>query len=731
MIVTDRNCIVSRKAIGLVMLMTGVLLAGRSSLSIAQQATPSKTEDKKSESTNSGASEVEPGEYNNWVTIGAGHFFTSGDDAQFMRRHQLRAGTFGGIEDFHWEQPIQKKGLFSIDGRGISDNHDYSLKLDLSHPDIGYVRGGYREFRTWYDGSGGFSPASNAWVTLYNEELHIDRSQTWIEGGLTLPDWPVFTVRYSYDVRNGMKDSTIWGDYSLSGNNANLRSIVPTFRDIDERRHTIDADVRHTVGNTSFGIGLRYERDDLDNSLNIARRPGDPTRTRTVTQTDDVDTDIFNAHGFVERRIHPKLLFTMGGSYTRLDTDIGGSRIYGPAAPGGPLNPQANDEGFRDLSGGSRVDQYVANLNLMLTPWENVAIVPALRIEHQDQVGKSLFTETRVTNAAAPVSLTDVLNNRERSFIDVTESLELRYTGFTNWSLYARGEWLEGQGSLKESEFDVVDEGVGPVQLQRDTDSERFVQKYTVGANWYPHRKANFGAQYYYRSRRNDYDHVIDSAVFNPPATNNLYPAFIREHKFNTHDVNVRMTLRPLMNLTLISRYDFQVTSYDMRGDINSFGIPLARIESAEATSHILSQSVSWNPLPRLYTQGSISYALQHTDTPASSLTGTASSLVQNAENDYWNASTLIGYALTEKSDLQTQYFYYRADNYNVSNASVGLPYGAGAEQHGVTLTLLNRLRKNLIWKIQYGYFTGHDETSGGHNDYIAHLVYSSVQYRF
>jgi hypothetical protein len=346
-------------------------------------------------------------------------------------------------------------------------------------------------------------------------------------------------------------------------------------------------------------------------------------------------------------------------------------------------------------------------------------------------VGEALFTETRVTNAASPVSLTDVLNNRERSFIDVTESFEVRYTGLTNWSLYARGEWLEGQGSLKETEFDVEDEGVGPVQLQRDTDSERFVQKYTVGANWYPHRKANFAAQYYYRSRRNDYDHNLDSTIYNPPATNNLYPAFIRKHEFNTHDVNFRMTLRPLANLTLVSRYDFQLTSYHMRGDINSFGIALMEIQSAEATSHIFNQSLSWTPLPPLYLQGSISYAIEHTDSPASSLTGAAANLVQNAENDYWNASALVGYALTRKSDLQAQYYYYRADNYDTSNASVGLPYGAGAEQHGVTLTLLNRLRKNLLWKIQYGFFTGHDQTSGGRNDYHAHLVYSSWQYLF
>ena len=66
------------------------------------------------------------------------------------------AGAFGGVEDFHYEEDIGKKGIFKVDGRGIFDNHDYSLKFDVEHPDIGYIRGGYREFRSYYDGSGGF-----------------------------------------------------------------------------------------------------------------------------------------------------------------------------------------------------------------------------------------------------------------------------------------------------------------------------------------------------------------------------------------------------------------------------------------------------------------------------------------------------------------------------------------------------------------------------------------------
>lgn len=687
------------------------------------------------------AAQPEPGEYNNSITFGIGDFFVSGDKAQFMRQQQLPSGTFGGLEELHLEQELGKRGLLKIDGRAIFENNDYLIKLDLSHPDKGFVRAGYQEFRTWYDGSGGFSSRSNAWITLYDEELHIDRGDAWIEAGLTLPDWPVFTVRYDYLFREGQKDSTIWGDYNLNAGFAGaavVRGIVPTFLDIDEKRHVIQGDAKHTLGKTDIGLGVRYEASDLDNSRNIRRRPGDATVTRTVTQNDTVDSDLFNVRGSSETRFNEKLLFTMGGAFTRLDTDIGGSRIYGPTY-GSPLNPtyanrQARDEGFYDLAGGSRSDQYVANLNLMYTPWKHFAVVPALRVEHQERNGVADFTEINIvgTNLVSE----PLINTQVRRFTEVTEGLEARYTGFKNWSLYARGEWVEGQGELKERETENDD--VGLVDLERDTDSKRLVQKYSIGANWYPHRKVSLGSQYYYKDRRNDYDHNVDSAAYtvSPTGTNisNFYPAFIRRHEFDTHDVNFRVTWRLLPSLTLVSRYDFQLSTFDTLG--GTFGntttnvVRLKEVESAEAVTHIFGESISWNPLARLYLQGNISYVLDETETPASELTGAAANLVQNAENDYWNASLLIGYALSDKSDLLAQYTYYRADNY-ADNSSVSLPYGAGEEQHGVTATFLHRLRKNLLWKLQYGFFTGHSQTYGGNNDYNAHLVYSSVQYSF
>jgi hypothetical protein len=683
----------------------------------------------------------DPGEFSNWITFGLGHYFTHGDDAQFKYRRQSKDGTFGGIEDFHFERPVGKQGLFQIDGRGIFDNNDYDLKLGLSHPEKGYIRGGYREFRTWYDGSGGYSQGSNSWVSLYNEELHLDRGEAWIEAGLTMPDIPIISLRYAYQFRDGKKDSTSWGDYNLlfpGAGSAITRGIVPSFWDIDEKRHIVQGDVKHIIGNTEAGLGLRYEISDNDNSRNMRRRPGEqppvstPGSDRHLTQEDGVRTDLFNVHASTETRFNDKTLFTMGYSFTTLDTDISGSRIYGPNYDA-IYDPnfsrrQGRDEGFVDLMGGSRMDQHVANLNLMYNPWDFLAVIPSVRIEDQSQAGTASFTETAVgTGAGLPTVEDDITNKKSREFIDLSEALEVRYTGFKKWSLYARGEFLQGQGNLREREREAPS---GPVELFRDTDLERSLQKYVVGANWYPHRKINLAGQYYYKVRNNDYDHNEDTASFAPPLTNDFYPAFIRQQDFNTHDFNVRVTWRALSSLTLVSRYDYQMSTIDTQGDTDFAGAPLGEVQSAEMISHILSQSVSWTPLARLFLQGSVSYVLDSTDTPADNIDGAARGLVQTMYNDYWNASTMVGFVVNEATDLQAQYYYYRADNFQ-DNSAYSQPYGASAQEHGVTATLIHRFSRNLLGKLTYGYFTYDDETSGHHNDYHAHLVYSSLQYRF
>jgi hypothetical protein len=653
--------------------------------------------------------EVAPGDFNNWITLGAGSTFVGGDKAQFEHQHSTKSGPFGGVEDFHWQEFVGKKGLFTVDGHGMFENHDYSVRLALSDPDKGFVRAGFTEFRTWYDGNGGFFPQNSQWFSIFDNELHVDRGSAWIEAGLTLPDKPSFVVRYEHDYREGQMDSTSWGDTTLTGG-FGIRKIVPTFLGIDETRDIIKADVKAKLGNTDAGLGVRYEIDRSDDSTYIRLNPGE-ANNRFVTQENVERNDIFNAHGFTETRFNKKVTFSMGGSFTTIDTDLSGSRIYGPTynAPYSAAFPN-NGTGFTGLTGGGNTKEYIANLNLMLTPIDNLVFVPAVRVEYE---GGDLSDNFNNTTGATSTPRTDANNNW---YLDVAESLEARYTGFRNWSLYASVEFSEDSGNEIWNQTALA--VVTPLQNQA---WNMLGQKYTVGANWYPLYRLNFGAQYYHQIHNYDYDN-------NLTATPTTYPGYLQNQNFTADDMNIRATWRILNTLSSVTRYDFQLSTVDTTSIPNG-GTQAGEVQSAKVTTHIISENISWTPLPRLYVQLGGSYVLNSLDTPVASLPG-INNLVLNSASDYWTVDTTAGYAINEKTDLQLQYSYYRANDY-VNNSTVSQPFGAGDEQHSITATITRRITKALQVSLKYGFFCNRDETSGGHNDYNAQLVYANMQYRF
>lgn len=142
--------------------------------------------------------------------------------------------------------------------------------------------------------------------------------------------------------------------------------------------------------------------------------------------------------------------------------------------------------------------------------------------------------------------------------------------------------------------------------------------------------------------------------------------------------------------------------------------------------SHVFGQNINWVPWTRLYLQLGFNYVVSKTETPASDRVQG----ILEAQNNYWTLNFNSGFALDNKTDLTAQYFYFRSDNYD-DNSAQGVPYGVGAEEHGVTVGISRRLRENLRLNLKYGFFSYRDDTSGGNKDYTAHLIYSSLQCRF
>jgi hypothetical protein len=355
------------------------------------------------------------------------------------------------------------------------------------------------------------------------------------------------------------------------------------------------------------------------------------------------------------------------------------------------------------------------DLNLLVQPVPLFTIVPSVRVLKEDADSDSSGIATLGDRPTAPFSA-----ESERCVLDVRERLEMRYTGVTNWVFYARPEWTQGDGNLEEQGGLVPIDGIGTPPIDRETEDTRFFQKYSAGARWYPDRRASVNAEFYYKLNNYEYDHERDNT---PNDGANRYPAYLVMQDFETYDGNIGLTLRPLRNLSLVSRYEYQVSTIDTEPDRIS---GLSEIETSEMTSHIISQDITWTPWSRLYLQAGFNYVFSETETPASDVT----QAILDAQNNYWTLNFSSGFVLDNKTDLNLGYFYYRADNYE-DNSEAGLPLGISEEEHGITATITRRLTKNLRLRLKYGYYNFDEDTFGGNRNYDSHFVYSSLQYRF
>lgn len=674
------------------------------------------------------AAEPEP-EYKNWIELGIGGLITNGDTAQFNQEHRISGDVYGGIQDLHYEQTLGKETQLTVDGHAIFDNNDFDVKVQLTQPKLGYIQAGFTEFRSWYDGNGGFFPHHHVFFSPPFPEMHIDRGEFWVELGLRIPDWPEITVRYEHLFRDGQKDSTIWGDTNLTGLTVNRsRKIAPAFRDIEEARDIFSLEATKNIGNTDVTLGMRYEHSNNYDTLELERGAGQlppvvrpPGQQRFITQNDQNVGDLFSGHAITETHLSDSLWFTAGYSYTTLGSDLAGTRIFGTHYDAGFGEPAPTlggfDRGYLNLAGTSQIDDHVFNANFLWMPLKDLTVLTAFRYTHSDKEADATFIDTTAKTIAA-------VPTRSSSAIDSDrfgETLELRYTGIENWLFYAESDWEEESIDRHERQVGGEEE---PLNLNED--NSYITQKYSVGANWYPMTRLSVSAQYYHKIVDND--HEVGPTIHQR----------LLGQDWNTDDVNVRITCRPkipacLGTLAIVSRYDFVRTTIDSKWEV--FNDPdeiLNEVQSGLITKHMFTESVTWNPLARLYFQTDFSYVLDQTDTPANSISliPNASPTITNFRNDYWTVTSGAGYILDDKTDLHVDYSFYRANDY-LNNDKVAQPYGMGATEHTLSASASRQITKNMRLLVKYSYFTYEDQTSGNHNNYEAHSIYSGLQVRF
>jgi len=103
-------------------------------------------------------------DYAAWIHFTGGGAIVDGNEAEFRRRTGINSGGFGGLEEMRWEEYVGDNGLLSIDGKFVPGNEDYWFKIRWRDTEKGFFGMGFRQYRIFHSGTGGFAPALGAWA---------------------------------------------------------------------------------------------------------------------------------------------------------------------------------------------------------------------------------------------------------------------------------------------------------------------------------------------------------------------------------------------------------------------------------------------------------------------------------------------------------------------------------------------------------------------------------------
>ncbi|HZP60163.1 MAG TPA: hypothetical protein VFB27_07535, partial [Opitutaceae bacterium] len=477
--------------------------------------------------------------FDNFVTVSGRNAWVTGNKAAFQTDTKGAKSGTGGIEDFRLNKDVSKDVHVASDGHALAGSDDYLAHFNLTKDEVGSIDAGYKRFRTFYDGIGGFFPGNNAWMPLPGQDLHVDRAKFWVEGMINLPDKPVVTLRYTNELRDGRKDSTIWGDTDLTGipisSNSALnpvsadRKIVPAYLQLGERHQTLEGLAKHTVGKTTYELSVVGDRIENLDTRYLNRYPGEvkpfpaipasPARLISATQANNatygldqqgIKANTLAAVGKFETILSDKATVHGGLSYQHSTSDITGYRpLYvniattaaGVESVLGGLTAGGRAPGsYQNLIGGSKVKDFAANLGADLKATNDLSIETAVKADERFTQGNDAFTylqntvnQTTGAVTSAPLPYSGASRIKETSW---TPEIGVRYTGIPNVALY-------GNADYRYSPRDQSDTYVTTTTATSTDNAKENHGHYTLGANWIPCSFFTLRGETFYKDHQN------------------------------------------------------------------------------------------------------------------------------------------------------------------------------------------------------------------------------------
>ena len=637
-----------------------------------------------------------------------GWFFVDGDEGRFREHHWVQEGWQAGLEDFTMRQVLDRDTEVLATARALRD--DYRVGLEWRRRDVGFVRGGFEQYRRYYDDSGGYYRPFVPPEFELGEDLSMDLGRAYVEGGLTRPGLPEVVLGYEYLYREGEKSTLQWLPVAQGGG---VRDIRPGSKRVDETVHIARAVLRYEVAGVGLEDNFRMEYYDLETKrVGVLPWPADSNGSRVPIEEGTDYHQLANS-ATAEKHWRDWLLVSAGYLYTDLDGNASfrQSTVDAAGQPAPGLYWSGNDITIEQQS-------HTANANAQLGPWGGWVFHAGVQPEWSRQKG---FGDVRLDEGLPPFpgGVAPVVIQADLDRFRVEEQAGFRMTSIPRTTVF-------GEARLRQESISQYEETAGSPSgtnpdFLRDTDASNDLQDYRGGFHVSPWHRMSLSAHYRKRLKKNDYDHDADVN-----SVGAAYSAFITGQQFDTDEVETKLVLRPARWLKTTLSFRVEETDYETKTDAAPPFTPGGRLgEAGEHDAQVYGVNFVLTPIRRLYFSTTFTYA----DTRTRAFANGDAAIVPY-EGDIYSVLASSSYAVNEKSDLTVTYNYSRAD-YQQDNEAAGLPVGLRYDQHTALAGLKRRLTGNVTSQLQYGFYYYDEPSSGGENDYIAHGIFGSVAIRF
>lgn len=616
-----------------------------------------------------------------------------GDKGKFREIEGIMDGPSGGLKHFSFVDQISAVEKFSVEGHYLSAGQESALQFNLTRNDVGFIRGGFEQWRQYYDNFGGYDPAVTPPGLASAGSLSLNQGRAWIDFGLSLPHWPQMVLGYEQQFRVGNESTLDWG--ALGGKN-----IAPSTEAVNEHTHIIKLDVSGELAGWQLEDNARVEIHRAQNQSDESTGAGPPFQTQDKYRAVQGMNTLM-----LEKQVEDWWLVSVGYYYARLEGNDALNQTGPPPMIQYWQSPQVT------LS----TESHIFSASCLFRPFPSLSLGLATQNEwtHEQGFGE---VETAFGTLAVPILAPPTLEDSNLDEFKSMQSATLRFTKIPWTVLFADASFEQDTSTAFQE--GTIDGPSDPFVSKIDAENTQYDVR--TGLTTSPRTWVSLNAQYRFYASDTSYNHLIDSTPLSG------YPAFILGRTIKTDEVETKLVLRPANWIRTTLSYKIEGTDFSTATDPVSFGIsPGGPLLAGRYTAHTYGLSGALTPITRLNLTGTLTYS----DSRTRSFANDDPSVVPY-QGSVWMVTGGATYALNRTAHLGVSYSFSRAD-YGQNNGAAGVPLGLNYTRQSATIALTKRFTDRVSGSLRYAFYTYSEPTSGGLTDYTAQGIFATLTFRW